>query len=159
MWSLSDRKYICRVHSSHSLFLYSRKIRLKYDLYLFVYVISYCKINLWGDMCDHSLIGKHILPHSLLLFLSCFFIEGKSCVWLFWCVKEKNFWNHYDQIGKHIVASALCYCISLFKEILWKYLPLIVKCEKKQIEKTHFVAFARLSLFFFIEGKSVIVIW
>ena len=32
---------------------------------------------------------------------------------------------------KHIVAYAPCYCISLLKEILWKSLPLSVKCEKK----------------------------
>ena len=69
LWSLSDRKHIlpCSLLSFFvSLF---KENPVRYNLYLFVYVISYCKINLWGDMCDHSLIGKHILPHSLLLII------------------------------------------------------------------------------------------
>ena len=62
----------------------------------FAYVISYCKISLWHmwSFSDRKTYFAVYAPRIL-----CFFIEGNP-VWLFWCVKEKNFWNHYDQMEK-----------------------------------------------------------
>ena len=105
-------------------------IPVRYNLYLFVYVISYCKINLWHvwSFSDRKTYFAVYAPRIL-----CFFIEGNP-VWLFWCVKEKNFWNHYDQIGKHVVAYALS-CISLLKEIWWLFCKESLRLSKMYIVK------------------------
>jgi len=148
VWSFSDRETYRRLRSSSSLLLYWRqilcdswkdiwkcclhllkgKIRLKYNLYLFVYVISYCRINLWHVWSFSDRETYFVVWTPLIL---CFFIEGNSVcdcsdAWNL----RKNFWNHYDQIGKHRLFLFL-------KENLWKYFCSNFQMWKKQIEKTY----------------------
>ena len=92
----------------------------------FAYVIFYCKISLWHmwSFSDRKTYFAVYAPRIL-----CFFIEGNP-VWLFWCVKEKNFWNHYDQMEK------------LEKKLL------------KSLLRETYRRFRSLLLCFFIEGNS-----
>ena len=127
--SLFNRKHIL----SHLLLFYSVSLLKENPKRLMKRYLSTaierksCLTEVFLPMCDLSLIGKHIVAYAPLLL--CFFIEGKSYVWLFWCMKEKNFFNHFDQTDRRLWSF---YCISLLKEILLKSLPLSFKCEKSR---------------------------
>ena len=55
-----------------------RKNPVRYNFYLFIYV----KINLWDNMCDHSLIGKHIVAWRSSPFFIVFFIYWRKLLYV-----------------------------------------------------------------------------
>ena len=140
MWSTKD------IYLSTAI---ERKNPVRYNFYLFIYV----KINLWDNMCDHSLIGKHIVAWRSSPFFYCILYILKetpvcdySDVWNL----RKNFCNHSDQIEKtYFIAFALLLLYSLLKENLVNNLIF-----KKTDREKHIVGYGPLILLILYWRKS-----